>query len=124
MSEKNKFLNLGLLILCLLLGVGYATVIVVGVNLKGSATVKDTELRVDIESVVDSENIRGNSYVPDKMAGVKITYNKSENTREAILAGNILFHIAIAPYTPAQYIQTTLEFDPEMLEKALAGGEE
>lgn len=78
-----------------------------------------------IESVVDSENIRSNSYVPDKMAGAKITYSKSENPIENILKGTIVFHIAIAPYTPAQFIQATLEFDPVLLETALSsGGEE
>lgn len=65
MINKNNFFSLGLLILCLLLGVGYATVIVVSVNLKGSATVKDTELRVDIESVIDSST--GNALVTHTM---------------------------------------------------------
>lgn len=78
-----------------------------------------------IESIVDSENIRGNSYTAqDKCAGCKIVYNVDENPIENILDGGIKFHQYLAPYTPAEHIENMLEFDPAMLQAALSGGEE
>ena len=76
-----------------------------------------------IESVVDSENIRGNSYVPSKCAGARIEFSEDENPVTDILNGKIQFHQYLAPYVPAEDILNILEFDPTMLSAALSGGE-
>ena len=77
-----------------------------------------------IESIVDSENIRGNSYVSQgKLAGCKIVYSEEENPIEDIINGKIQFKQYIAPYTPAEDILNVLEFDPTMIESALGGNE-
>lgn len=78
-----------------------------------------------IESLVDDENIRGNSLVAQgKAAGVRIEYNSDENPASQVIDGKVKFHQYLAPYTPAEYIENTLEFDRSMLETALSGGEE
>lgn len=78
-----------------------------------------------IENLVDDENVRGNSLVAQgKAAGIRIEYNAAENPTEQVLDGKIKFHQYLAPYTPAEFIENTLEFDPTMLETALSGGEE
>ncbi len=77
-----------------------------------------------IESIVDSENIRGNSYVSQgKCAGARIEFNEDENPITDTLNGKIQFHQYLAPYTPAEDILNVLEFDPDMLSAALNGGE-
>lgn len=76
-----------------------------------------------IESIVDSENIRGQSYVPDKCAGIRIEYLESENTVADLLDGKVRFHQYLAPYTPAEDILNVLEFDADALTEALTGGE-
>lgn len=77
-----------------------------------------------IESVCDSENIRGNSYEDQgKCAGASISFNEEENPITNILNGHIQFHQKLAPYTPAEYITDLLEFDPTILQAKLSGGE-
>lgn len=77
-----------------------------------------------IESIVDTENIRGNSYVAKgKCAGCKIEFNADDNPITDILNGKIQFKQWLAPYTPAEDILNVLEFDPSMIEAALSGGE-
>jgi hypothetical protein len=76
-----------------------------------------------IESVVDSENIQGNAYVAaGYCAGYRIEFNSSENPITQILDGTIQFHTYLAPYTPAEAIKNTFEFDPTAIESALTGG--
>ena len=76
-----------------------------------------------IESIVDSENIRGNSYVSQsKCAGAKIVFDEKDNQITDILNGKIKFHQYLAPYVPAENIVNVLEFDPTMLATALNGG--
>lgn len=78
-----------------------------------------------IEALVDDENVNGNSLVSQgKAAGIRIEFNADENSVEQILDGKIKFHQYLAPYTPSEYIENTLEFDPNMLESALSGGNE
>lgn len=78
-----------------------------------------------IESIVDSENVRGNSLVSQgKCAGIRMEYNQADNPIENVLDGKIVFRQYLAPYTPAEDILNILEFDPSMLEAALSGGEE
>ena len=76
-----------------------------------------------IEAVVDSENIRLNSYTPDKIAGGEVIFNEEMNPITNILAGRLTFGIKLAPYIPAEYIVANLEFDPTILKSALTGGE-
>jgi len=76
-----------------------------------------------IESIVDSENIRGNSYVSQgKCAGAKIVFEEKDNQITDILNGKIKFRQYLAPYTPAEDILNVLEFDPSMLAAAISGG--
>lgn len=75
-----------------------------------------------IESIVDSENVRGNSLVSQgKCAGIKMVYSKDDNPIGNVLDGRIVFRQYLAPYTPAEDILNVLEFDPSMIEAALGG---
>lgn len=75
-----------------------------------------------IESIVDEQNIRGNSLVQQgKLAGMKMSYNKAENTVEDLLEGRIKVEQRIAPWTPAEDILNVLSFDPTLLKNALGG---
>jgi phage tail sheath protein FI len=77
-----------------------------------------------VESIVDSENIRGQAYVQaGKCAAVRVEYNEAENAVTDILNGKVTFHLHLAPYTPAEDILGILEFDPNALQAALNGGE-
>lgn len=74
-----------------------------------------------IESIVDSENIRLNSYVSaGKLAGGRIEYNEEENSVENVLTGQVIFHIYMAAFTPAEDIVFILKFDPELLRDSLS----
>lgn len=75
-----------------------------------------------METIVDKENIRGNSYVQQgKFAGIRMEYNKAENTTNNLLEGKIKVRQYLAPFTPAEYILNVLAFDPSLLEKSLGG---
>ncbi len=75
-----------------------------------------------IESIVDSENVRGNSLVSmGKCAGIKMVYSREDNPIGNVMDGRIVFRQYLAPYTPAEDILNVLEFDPSMLEAALGG---
>ena len=77
-----------------------------------------------IESIVDSENIRGNSYVArGYCAEARVEFLADENPVTDILGGKLQFHVYLAPYTPAEDIEFVLEFDPTAIEIALTGGE-
>ncbi len=76
-----------------------------------------------IESICDSENIRGNSYVSQgKCAGIKIEFREEENTAENLMNGMVVVRQYLAPYTPAEDILNILCFSPEMLRAAMEGG--
>lgn len=75
-----------------------------------------------VESIVDSENIRGQSYVPDKCAAIRMEFNAAENTATDLINGKLQFHQHLAPWVPAEDIVNTLEFDPDALVAALTGG--
>lgn len=73
-----------------------------------------------IESIVDSENVRGNAYVSQgKCAAAYIEFNANENTTDTLLNGQLHFHQHLSPYVPAEDIVNTLEFDPDALRNAL-----
>lgn len=75
-----------------------------------------------IESIVDSENVRGNSLVSmGKCAGIRMVYSKEDNPIGNVTDGRIVFRQYLAPYTPAEDILNVLEFDPSMIEAALGG---
>lgn len=77
-----------------------------------------------IESIVDSENVYGNSLTSQgKCAGIKMKYSTDDNPVENVLDGKIVFRQYLAPYAPAEDILNILEFDPSMIEAELAGGE-
>jgi len=73
-----------------------------------------------IESICDTENIRGNSYVSQgKCAGARIEYRVEDNPIEGLVNGKLVFRQHLAPYTPAEDIANILAFDPDMLSDAL-----
>jgi phage tail sheath protein FI len=75
-----------------------------------------------IESICDSENISLNSYVADgKLAGGRIEYNEEENRVENVLTGQVIFHVYIAAFTPAEDVLFILKFDPALLAASLSG---
>lgn len=74
-----------------------------------------------IESVVDSENVRGNGYVAiGAAAGDRIEYRAEENTAADLLNGKLTFHQYVTPFPPAEVIEDNVEFDPTALAGALA----
>lgn len=76
-----------------------------------------------VETIVDSANIEGNSYVASgKCAADYIQFNEAENPVTSILDGKIRFHHHLAPYTPAEDILNVFEFDPDALMADLNGG--
>ena len=76
-----------------------------------------------VESIVDAENIRGNALVAQsKCAACYIEFDATENTVQTLLNGQLRFHQHLAPYTPAEDILNTLEFDTDALAEALNGG--
>ncbi len=75
-----------------------------------------------IESIVDSENVRGNSLVSmGKCAGIRMGYSRDDNPIGNVMDGKMVFRQYLAPYTPAEDILNILEFDPSMIEAALGG---
>lgn len=77
-----------------------------------------------VESVVDAENVRGNSYsAQGKCAGAYIEYRAEDNTATDIMNGSAKFLTHLAPYPPMEDICDVLEFDPALLEAVFTGGE-
>lgn len=75
-----------------------------------------------IESIVDSENVRGNALVSaGKCAGIRTEYDPDDNPVANILDGKIVFRQYMAPYTPAEDILDIIEYDVSMLEAELGG---
>ena len=69
---------------------------------------------------VNSFNIWGNGLVSSGMcAGLSAEYRSEENTMEDVLAGHLRIRIYFAPYTPAEYIKATMEFDVSALEAGM-----
>lgn len=76
-----------------------------------------------IETIVDTENIRGAAYVADgKCARAEIEFNADENPVTNLIDGKLRFHQHLTPYPPAEDILNVLEFDPYALSEALNGG--
>ncbi len=84
--------------------------------------VDDITNRRLIDSVIDAENIRLNALQAQGfLAGASIEYREELNPATELLAGNIKFLQKYTPYLPAQSITNVLEYDVDMLTKALAG---
>ena len=74
-----------------------------------------------IEALVDSENVRGNSFVSRGIcARYELKYLESENPTTNLLNGCITFHKYMTPFGPAEDIEELVEFDPDALSAALA----
>lgn len=74
------------------------------------------------EAIIDSENIRGNSFVARGIcARYEMVYLEEENPTTSLMNGVITFHQYITPYTPAEDIENIIEFDPYALSSALLG---
>lgn len=83
--------------------------------------VDDPANRRLIETIVDTENIRGASYVADgKCARAEIEFIESENPVTDLIDGKLRFHQYLTPYPPAEDILNVLEFDPNALTTALS----
>lgn len=75
-----------------------------------------------IESIVDSENIVGNSFVAQGYCGgYHVEFRSDENPVTQLLDGTIKFHLYMAPFPPAENIEFVLEFDTTALSTALTG---
>lgn len=75
-----------------------------------------------IESIVDTENIRGNLFVAEgHCAGFRIEFREEDNPLDRLLSGKIRFRLFLAPYVPTEYIEGIMEFDVNMLKNALGG---
>lgn len=74
------------------------------------------------EAVVDSENIFLNSLkAAGIIAGGRLIFDEAENPKEAILDGKIVFSTKIAFFTPAEWIEDHIEFDPTLISSAVGG---
>lgn len=75
-----------------------------------------------IDSIVDSENVRGNSFVARGIcARYELKYLEDENTESSLLEGRVIFHQYCTPFVPANSIENTIEFDASALASALNG---
>lgn len=67
-----------------------------------------------IQTVVDSENIRLNSYVAQGiLLGARVEFQEDENPTTNLLDGKIKFHTYFTPPTPAREIENVIEYDPD-----------
>lgn len=75
-----------------------------------------------IEAICDNENIWFNA-MKSKLyiAGGIVSYKADENPIENIMDGHMVFHVKLATYLPAEDILFRVEFDPTILQSALAG---
>lgn len=65
-----------------------------------------------IDSIVDNENVKGNSYVANGYcAGDRIEFSMQENMLADIVDGKFKFHFFLAPFSPMEYIKTYYEMD-------------
>ncbi len=67
-----------------------------------------------IQTIVDSENIRLNSYVASgALLGARVEFREDENATTNLLDGIIKFHTYFTPPTPAREIENVIEYDPD-----------
>lgn len=74
-----------------------------------------------IESIVDSENMRGNAFVARGVCGsYRVEYNEAENPASQLLDGHLVLHMYMSPFPPAEVIEDIIEYDASALETAMA----
>lgn len=74
-----------------------------------------------VESVVDGENVRGNSFVARGICARHETkFLEEENPTGEMLNGTLTFHKYVTPFGPAEDIEEIVEIDPDALASALA----
>ncbi len=77
-----------------------------------------------IENIVDSENIRGNSFVArGYVAGASVEFRDTDNPATDLLNGIVRFKLNLAAFVPAEDIEFILEFDVNAMTKSIVGGE-
>ena len=77
-----------------------------------------------IQSVVDSQNIKGNGYgAKDYVAGYKCAFKAEDNPLTDLLNGWLRVRTFLAPYVPNEYIENINEYDTAALQAALTGGD-
>ena len=75
-----------------------------------------------ITAICDDENVWFNAMCSQLyIAGGKVQYHEEDNTIEDIVNGSIKFRVTLATYLPMEDIAFDIEFDPEILQKALRG---
>jgi len=76
-----------------------------------------------VEAFVDSENMYLNSLSTGDgaIAGGVIYYDEAANTKEKIMNGEVHFDTKIAFWTPGEWIENAIEFDPNILKNAMGG---
>ena len=75
-----------------------------------------------ITAICDDENVWFNAMSSQLyIAGGKVQYHEEDNTIEDIVNGSIKFRVTLATYLPMEDIAFDIEFDPEILQKALRG---
>lgn len=73
-----------------------------------------------IDTIVDSENIALSSLVSgEHILGGRIEFRSKENPTPELMAGKLLFHIFLAPASPAKDIEFVLEYDVDYVASAL-----
>lgn len=74
-----------------------------------------------IQTVIDSENIRLNSYVAQGiLLGARVEFQEKENATTDLLDGKIKFHTYFTPPTPARQIENVIEYDPNYFSSLFA----
>ncbi len=75
-----------------------------------------------VESIVDSENIYLNSLkASGAIAGGSISFNEADNPVTEIMNGHITFTTKVGFWTPAEWIEDEITFDPDLISAALGG---
>lgn len=75
-----------------------------------------------IQAICDDENVWFNAMQSQLyIAGGTVSYNQDDNPVENIIDGNIKYDVKLATYLPMEDILFEIEFDPEILQKALRG---
>lgn len=89
MKNKKKFYVVGLLVFVLVLGIGYAAVSTVGLNIDGTASVKSENLKVSFNGVTEVSD------------GEKVVANSTDNSLDATISVSdlTLNEIVTATYT-------------------------
>ena len=73
-----------------------------------------------IESIVDSENIKGNAWKQRyQVAEAKLVFDSEDNPVTDLINGIVRIKMLFSPYPPAEQILATVEYDTSALQSAL-----